>query len=126
MMNARKYAEKQARRLLHLYAENDSEEAFAELMNQYAERLGMINTHFRNSHGLPDDDHYTTAADLAKLATALITHHPEHYATYKERYYTFNNIRQANRNTLLWRDSTVDGVKTGHTVSAETAASRNL
>ena len=94
------------------------EEAFAELMKQYAERLGMINTRFRNSHGLPDDDHYTTAADLAKLATALITHHPEHYATYKERYYTFNNIRQANRNTLLWRDSTVDGVKTGHTEAA--------
>lgn len=94
------------------------EEAFAELMNQYAERLGMTNTRFRNAHGLPDDDHYTTAADLAKLAKALIVDHPEHYAMYKEKYFTFNNIRQANRNTLLWRDSTVDGVKTGHTEAA--------
>ena len=94
------------------------EEAFAELMNQYAERLGMENTRFRNSHGLPNDDHYTTAADLAKLAKALISDHPDHYAMYKEKYFTFNNIRQANRNTLLWRDSTVDGVKTGHTEAA--------
>jgi len=95
-----------------------SEEAFADVMNQQAARLGMVDTNFVNSTGLPDENHYTTAADLARLAIALIDRFPEHYKIYAEKYYTYNNIRQANRNSLLWRDNTVDGVKTGHTETA--------
>lgn len=95
-----------------------SEDAFADLMNQHAIRLGMDSTQFRNATGLPDENHYTTANDLAKLTTALINDFPEDYKIYSEKYFTYNDIRQPNRNTLLWRDKTVDGVKTGHTEAA--------
>lgn len=95
-----------------------SEDAFADLMNQHAARLGMTNTNFMNATGLPHDNHYTTAADLAKLTTALIKDFPEDYKIYAEKYFTFNDIRQPNRNSLLWRDQSVDGVKTGHTEAA--------
>lgn len=95
-----------------------SEEAFVDVMNQQASRLGMVDTSYMNATGLPDENHYTTAADLAKLTIALIDRFPEHYKLYSDKYYTYNNIRQANRNSLLWRDSTIDGVKTGHTDAA--------
>ena len=95
-----------------------SEGAFAEIMNHHAKLLGMNNTHFVNSHGLPHADHYTTARDLAILAKAIINEFPVDYALYSEKEFTFNNIRQANRNTLLWRDPSVDGLKTGHTQEA--------
>jgi D-alanyl-D-alanine carboxypeptidase (penicillin-binding protein 5/6) len=95
-----------------------SEEAFADVMNQQASRLGMVDTNFVNATGLPDESHYTTATDLAMLAIALIDRFPQHYKLYAQKYYTYNNIRQANRNSLLWRDNTVDGVKTGHTEAA--------
>ncbi len=95
-----------------------SERAFADLMNQHARLLGMENTHFVNATGLPADDHYSSAIDLAKLAKALITRFPEHYAIYSQKYFTYNNIRQPNRNKLLWRDNSVDGIKTGHTDDA--------
>lgn len=95
-----------------------SEDAFVDMMNQQAELLGMNNTHFVNATGLPHENHYTTAADLAKLTVAMIKKYPEHYKLYAEKYFTFNNIRQPNRNSLLWRDDSVDGVKTGHTESA--------
>jgi D-alanyl-D-alanine carboxypeptidase (penicillin-binding protein 5/6) len=90
-----------------------SEEAFADLMNQNATRLGMAGTHFVNSHGLPVPDHYTTAHDLGRLAAALIHDFPDVYKWFSIREYTFNNIKQQNRNKLLWRDGTVDGIKTG-------------
>jgi D-alanyl-D-alanine carboxypeptidase (penicillin-binding protein 5/6) len=95
-----------------------TEEVFADLMNRHAERLGMRNTHFVNSTGLPDENHYTTAKDLAILARAMITDFPEEYELYKIKEYTFNNIKQHNRNKLLWRDRSVDGIKTGHTEEA--------
>jgi len=95
-----------------------SEDAFADLMNQHAARLGMTDTNFMNSTGLPDENHYTTAADLAKITNALIRDFPEDYKIYREKYFTYNDIKQPNRNTLLWRDKTVDGVKTGHTEAA--------
>nr|WP_236014111.1 D-alanyl-D-alanine carboxypeptidase family protein [Marinobacterium alkalitolerans] len=95
-----------------------SERAFADLMNQHARLLGMENTHFVNATGLPAEDHYSSAEDLAKLAKALITRFPEHYAIYAQKYFTYNNIRQPNRNKLLWRDDSVDGIKTGHTDEA--------
>ncbi len=95
-----------------------SERAFADLMNQHAGLLGMNNSHFVNATGLPADDHYSSAEDLAKLAKALITRFPEHYAIYAQKYFTYNNIRQPNRNKLLWRDDSVDGIKTGHTDEA--------
>ncbi|MFT7090294.1 MAG: D-alanyl-D-alanine carboxypeptidase (penicillin-binding protein 5/6) [Candidatus Azotimanducaceae bacterium] len=95
-----------------------SEDAFADLMNQHAARLGLTDTNFMNATGLPDENHYTTAADLAKLTNALIRDFPEDYKIYSEKYFTYNDIRQPNRNTLLWRDKTVDGVKTGHTEAA--------
>ncbi|HET8704746.1 MAG TPA: D-alanyl-D-alanine carboxypeptidase family protein, partial [Pseudomonadales bacterium] len=95
-----------------------SEEAFADLMNQQAQRLGMNDTHFMNATGWPDPNHYTTAADLAKLARAMIYDYPENYAIYAEKEYTFNGIRQHNRNLMLWRDKRVDGIKTGHTEEA--------
>lgn len=95
-----------------------SEEAFADVMNQYAKRLGMTDTHFVNATGLPDENHYTTANDLAKLTVALINQLPEHYKIYSEKYFTYNEIRQPNRNRLLMRDSSVDGVKTGYTEAA--------
>jgi serine-type D-Ala-D-Ala carboxypeptidase (penicillin-binding protein 5/6) len=95
-----------------------TEAVFAEMMNTNAKRLGMTNTHFVNSHGLPDPTHLTTARDLATLARAMIKDHPKQYAIYKELEFTFHNIRQYNRNTLLREDSTVDGLKTGHTAEA--------
>ena len=94
------------------------EEAFAGLMTQTAKSLGMNNTNFMNATGLPDEMHYTTAEDLAILTRALINRFPEHYAIYSEKYFSYNDIRQANRNALLWRDDSVDGVKTGHTQAA--------
>jgi D-alanyl-D-alanine carboxypeptidase (penicillin-binding protein 5/6) len=95
-----------------------TEAVFAEMMNTNAKRLGMTNTHYVNSHGLPDPTHLTTARDLAILAKAMINDHPEQYAIYKELEFTFNNIRQYNRNTLLREDPSVDGLKTGHTQEA--------
>lgn len=94
------------------------ESAFADLMNQYARQLGMTNTHFVNASGLPHADHYTTARDMATLARALIRDFPQHYPLHAERSYTWNNIKQANRNPLLGDGSSVDGVKTGHTEAA--------
>jgi len=95
-----------------------SEEAFADVMNQYAQQLGMKDTHFVNATGLPDENHYTTASDLSRLTVALINEFPEHYKIYSEKYFTYSDIRQPNRNRLLMRDSSVDGVKTGHTEAA--------
>ena len=95
-----------------------SERAFADLMNQHARLLGMNNTHFVNATGLPAEDHYSTAIDLAILGKALINEFPQHYALYSQKYFTYNNIRQPNRNKLLWRDDSVDGIKTGHTDEA--------
>jgi serine-type D-Ala-D-Ala carboxypeptidase (penicillin-binding protein 5/6) len=96
-----------------------SEEDFAKLMNQEAARLGMKNTHFVNATGLPDPQHYTTASDLSRLAVALIRDYPEEYKRfYSVKSYTYNKITQPNRNRLLWMDSSVDGMKTGHTDSA--------
>ncbi len=95
-----------------------SESAFADVMNQHARLLGMNKTNFVNATGLPAADHYTTARDLAILARALIKQFPEQYKIYSEKYFTWNDIRQPNRNLLLWRDSTVDGLKTGHTDEA--------
>lgn len=96
----------------------NNESSFVELMNQHAARLNMTATHFNNSTGWPDKNHYTTARDLAKLTRAMINDFPKHYATYKEKKYTYNNIRQYNRNRLLWLDERVDGLKTGHTDAA--------
>lgn len=95
-----------------------SEDAFADLMNQTAQSLGMTNSHFRNATGWPAKDHLTTARDLAILAKAIINDHPDDYAMYAEKEFTYNNIRQPNRNTLLWQDDSVDGIKTGHTDEA--------
>ena len=95
-----------------------TEEVFAAIMNQYAARLGMTNTNFVNSTGLPDPNHYTTARDLAILAEATIRDHPEIYEWHSIKEFTFNGIKQPNRNLLLWRDDSVDGIKTGHTESA--------
>src|SRR5712691_5857551 len=95
-----------------------TEPAFVERMNREARRLGMKNTNFTNSTGLPDPGHYSTASDLALLAAALIRDYPEHYKLYSEREYRYNDITQQNRNRLLWLDPNVDGVKTGHTESA--------
>ncbi|KXJ53424.1 MAG: D-alanyl-D-alanine carboxypeptidase [Neptuniibacter sp. Phe_28] len=95
-----------------------SEAAFADLMNQHAKLLGMRNTHFMNATGLPAEGHESSAFDLALLAKAIIQDFPEHYGIYSEKYFTYNKIRQPNRNKLLWRDKTVDGLKTGHTDAA--------
>lgn len=95
-----------------------SEETFAELMNHYAAQLGMVNSNFANSTGLPADQHYTTARDMAVLASAVIREFPEYYRWYSQKEFTFNDITQHNRNTLLWRDASVDGLKTGHTEAA--------
>lgn len=106
-----------------------SEEAFAEMMNKEAQRLGMKNTRYVNSSGLPDPQHYTTAYDLALLASAVIRDFPEYYPLYSIKEYKYNNITQANRNRLLWTDPYVDGIKTGHTENAGycliTSAKRN-
>jgi len=95
-----------------------SEDAFVSLMNQYAAELGMVDSHFVNSTGLPNKNHFTTPNDLAKLARALIRDFPEHYDWYAQKKFTYNNINQYNRNKLLWRNKFVDGIKTGHTESA--------
>jgi len=95
-----------------------TEEGFASLMNHHAEQLGLTGTHFVNSTGLPHKDHYTTARDIAIVARAMIEEFPEYYRWYSERQFTYNNITQYNRNKLLWRDESVDGLKTGHTESA--------
>jgi len=94
------------------------EATFAELMNQHAKRLGMKNTHFANSTGLPHPEHHSTARDLAILARALIREFPEYYKWHSIKEFTFNNIKQYNRNKLLWRNESVDGVKTGYTEKA--------
>ncbi|MBY6063434.1 serine hydrolase [Pseudidiomarina sediminum] len=96
-----------------------SESAFADLMNNYAAELGMTNSHFRNSHGLHEDDQYTSPRDMALLGKALIRDVPDEYAIYSEKEFTFNSIKQYNRNSLLWDASmNVDGIKTGHTSEA--------
>ncbi len=95
-----------------------SEEVFAEMMNEAARNLGMSGTHYVNATGLPHEEQYTTARDVARLADALISRFPDFYAWYSEREYTYSGIRQHNRNRLLWRDPSVDGLKTGHTESA--------
>lgn len=95
-----------------------SESSFADLMNQYAQSLGMSNTNFVNSTGWPHKDHLTTAKDIATLSKAVLKEFPEHYKLYAEKVFTYNGIKQYNRNKLLWRDNSVDGIKTGHTESA--------
>lgn len=95
-----------------------SEGAFVDIMNQQAQLLGMNDTHFENATGLPAPDHFSTAHDLALLAKAIINDFPENYPLYAEKHFTYNNIRQPNRNSLLWRDESVDGLKTGHTEEA--------
>lgn len=95
-----------------------NEEKFAGLMNKEAQRLGMKNTNFVNASGLPRPQHYSTAYDLALLAAAIVRDFPEYYPIYSQREYQYNNIKQSNRNRLLWLDPYVDGMKTGHTESA--------
>jgi D-alanyl-D-alanine carboxypeptidase (penicillin-binding protein 5/6) len=95
-----------------------TEEGFASLMNHHAQQLGLRDSNFVNSTGLPHKDHYTTARDIARIARALIAEFPEYYQWYSERSFTYNGISQYNRNKLLWRDESVDGLKTGHTDSA--------
>lgn len=95
-----------------------SEDAFADVMNQYAQLLGMQNSQFANATGWPAEGHVTTARDMAILARAVINDHPEHYALYAEKYFSYNDINQPNRNRLLHRDPSVDGLKTGHTEEA--------
>lgn len=95
-----------------------SEAVFAGVMNRYAEALGMDSSHFVNATGLPADNHYSTARDLALLARAIISEYPHYYDWYSVREYTWNEISQRNRNRLLWRDASVDGLKTGHTDDA--------
>lgn len=95
-----------------------SEPVFVDLMNQYAKQLGMVSTRFQNSPGMPNPEHYTTAHDIALLASALIHEYPNYYKWYSQREFTWNKITQPNRNGLLDRDPTVDGLKTGHTESA--------
>ena len=95
-----------------------TEGVFVDLMNKHADRIGMINSHFVNSTGLPNPENYTTSNDMAKLAQALIRDYPELYSLHKIKEYSFNGIKQNNRNILLWRDRSVDGIKTGHTKEA--------
>lgn len=95
-----------------------TEDAFVDLMNQHAVNLGMTNTYYKNSTGWPDTEHLTTARDIATLTAAVIREFPEHYSWYAEKVFTYNDIKQYNRNKLLWRDKSVDGLKTGHTESA--------
>ena len=94
------------------------EDAFVALMNQYAANLGMSSTYYKNSTGWPDAEHLTTARDISILAKSFIRDFPERYKGYSEKVFTYNNIKQYNRNKLLWRDKSVDGIKTGHTESA--------
>ena len=95
-----------------------TEPTFVQMMNTYAKELGMTGSHFTNTAGMPDPEHYVTARDIAVLSSALIHEFPEYYRWYSQREFTYNGITQQNRNGLLWRDPTVDGVKTGHTESA--------
>jgi D-alanyl-D-alanine carboxypeptidase (penicillin-binding protein 5/6) len=95
-----------------------SEPLFADLMNQYAKQVGMTGTNYVDASGLPNDNHYTTARDVALLSRALIRDYPAEYDIYKLKDFEWNGIKQHNRNTLLWRDDTVDGIKTGHTSEA--------
>lgn len=95
-----------------------TEDAFADWMNQYAQQFGMVDTHFKNSTGWPAEGHLTTARDLAILSRHIVKDHPEYYPLYAEKYFEYNDIRQPNRNKLLWRDPSVDGLKTGHTEEA--------
>ena len=95
-----------------------SEDAFADLMNHHAQELGMDNTHFVNATGWPAENHYASARDMAKLARAIIRKHPDTYEIYSQKSFTYNGIKQNNRNMLLWRDPSVDGLKTGHTEEA--------
>ena len=95
-----------------------SEDAFVDVMNQYAVQLGMVNTHFNNATGLPSKGHHSSARDLSKLAKHIIYDHSEYYPLYKEKAFTYNNIEQNNRNRLLFQDPSVDGLKTGHTEEA--------
>ncbi len=95
-----------------------TEEAFASLMNEQAQKLGLKNTHYKNSTGLPAEGHYSSSRDIARIAYVLIYNFPEYYRLYSEREFTYNNITQENRNLLLRRDKTVDGIKTGHTNGA--------
>ena len=95
-----------------------TEQAFADVMNAQAKRIGMKDSHFVNATGLPDTDHFTTAYDIALLSRAMISEFPEEYKTYAQKEYTFNGIKQFNRNRLLWRDAAIDGIKTGHTEAA--------
>jgi len=95
-----------------------SEPTFVTLMNEYSKRLGLTDSHWMNSTGLPDPQHYTTAHDLALISAAIIRDFPDHYKYYSQREFTYNHITQQNRNGLLEKDSTVDGIKTGHTDAA--------
>jgi D-alanyl-D-alanine carboxypeptidase (penicillin-binding protein 5/6) len=95
-----------------------TEPTFVQMMNNYAKQLGMTGSHFTNSAGMPDPEHYMTARDAATLADAVIREYPEYYRWYSQKEFTWNGITQQNRNGLLWRDPTVDGVKTGHTETA--------
>ncbi len=96
-----------------------SEATFAALMNQYAAELGMTNTHYTNATGLPGAEHYSSAADTARLVQALIDRFPDYYRLYSEREFTWGGITQSNRNRMLWQDPSVDGVKTGYTEAAQ-------
>ncbi|MEM7280187.1 MAG: D-alanyl-D-alanine carboxypeptidase family protein [Pseudomonadota bacterium] len=95
-----------------------SEQTFAAMMNQYAHSLGMIQSQYVNSTGLPDSEHYTTASDIARLAAAIIDEFPQYYQWYSQKSFKYNDIEQHNRNRLLWRDGSVDGLKTGYTENA--------
>lgn len=95
-----------------------TEEAFADYMNSYGQHLGLTGTHFANATGLPHPEHYTTAQDIATLSAALVREYPQYYGMFAITEYTYNGIRQHNRNALLFRDDSVDGLKTGHTESA--------
>lgn len=95
-----------------------SEESFADLMNSTAKRLGLTNSHFANATGWPSPNHHSSAHDMALLARSIIREDPEHYSIYAQKEFTWNNIKQPNRNLLLWRDNSVDGLKTGHTDEA--------
>jgi serine-type D-Ala-D-Ala carboxypeptidase (penicillin-binding protein 5/6) len=96
-----------------------TEQGFVQMMNEYAKRLGLKGTHFENSWGNPSPSHYSTARDLANLSRAIIREFPDYYKWYSLREFTWNGVKQANRNGLLYRDATVDGIKTGHTESAK-------
>jgi D-alanyl-D-alanine carboxypeptidase (penicillin-binding protein 5/6) len=95
-----------------------TEATFAEVMNQHARDLGMLNSRYQNSTGLPAENHYTTASDIARLASAIVKEYPEYFHWYSQREFTYNGITQKNRNALLWRDPSVDGMKTGMTDAA--------